>query len=145
MDPQKFGDSYDFVKSVPRQLFLPARCLKSNVTKLQSYKVSWRIQSRNWRAGRRRRKDSLQRIGEPDLCVRHAAIRLIDTLVGTYNGHYVNPHARAHIEILDELSLHERLRWMDSNGKPHNFDGLLDARLDATVDSARRSTNWSPS
>ena len=23
MDPQKFGDSYDFVKSVPRQLFLP--------------------------------------------------------------------------------------------------------------------------
>ena len=24
MDPQKFGDSYDFVKSAPRQLFLPA-------------------------------------------------------------------------------------------------------------------------
>ena len=23
MDPQKFGDSYDFVKSAPRQLFLP--------------------------------------------------------------------------------------------------------------------------
>ena len=23
MDPQKFGDSYDFVKSVPRQLFSP--------------------------------------------------------------------------------------------------------------------------
>ena len=23
MDSQKFGDSYDFVKSVPRQLFLP--------------------------------------------------------------------------------------------------------------------------
>ena len=23
MDPQKFGDSYDLVKSVPRQLFLP--------------------------------------------------------------------------------------------------------------------------
>ena len=90
MDPQKFGDSYDFVKSVPRQLFLPARCLKSNVTKLQSYKVSWRIQSRNWRAGRRRRKDSLQRIGEPDLCVRHAAIRLIDTLVDSHKDHYVN-------------------------------------------------------
>ena len=49
MDPQKFGDSYDFVKSVPRQSFLPARCLKSNVTKLQSYKVSWRIQPRNWK------------------------------------------------------------------------------------------------
>ena len=27
MDSQKFGDSYDFVKSVPRQLFLPAHCL----------------------------------------------------------------------------------------------------------------------
>ena len=27
MDPQKFGDSYDFVKSVPRQLFLQACCL----------------------------------------------------------------------------------------------------------------------
>ena len=24
MDPQKFGDSYDFVKSAPRQLVLPA-------------------------------------------------------------------------------------------------------------------------
>ena len=24
MDPQKFGDSYDLVKSVPRQLVLPA-------------------------------------------------------------------------------------------------------------------------
>ena len=23
MDPQQFGDSYDFVKSVPRQLLLP--------------------------------------------------------------------------------------------------------------------------
>ena len=51
----------------------------------------------------------------------------------------MNLHARAHIEILDKLSLHERLRWMDRNGKPHNFDGLLDAWLDATVDSARRS------
>ena len=40
MDPQKFGDSYDFVKSVPRQLFLPAHCLKSNVTGLPSHKVS---------------------------------------------------------------------------------------------------------
>ena len=27
MDPQKFGDSYDFVKSAPRQLVLPAHCL----------------------------------------------------------------------------------------------------------------------
>ena len=41
-----------------------------------------------------------------------------------------SPH-RAHLEILSELSLPERLRWMDSHGKTHNFDGLLDAWLDA--------------
>ena len=37
-------------------------------------------------------EDPPQRIGEPDLCVWHAAIRLIDTLVGSHKGHYVNPH-----------------------------------------------------
>ena len=78
--------------------------------------------------------------------MRRASVRLLLIPAAVHTRvNYVNPHARAHIEILDELSLHERLRWMDSNGKPHNFDGLLDARLDATVDSARRSTNWSPS
>ena len=41
-----------------------------------------------------------------------------------------NPH-RAHLDILGELSLPERLRWMDAHGKPRNFDGLLDAWLDA--------------
>ena len=41
-----------------------------------------------------------------------------------------SPH-RAHLDILAELSLPERLRWMDSHGKTHNFDGLLDAWLDA--------------
>ena len=41
-----------------------------------------------------------------------------------------SPH-RAHLDILSELSLPERLRWMDSHGKTHNFDGLLDAWLDA--------------
>ena len=41
-----------------------------------------------------------------------------------------NPH-RAHLDILAELSLPERLRWLDSHGKPRNFDGLLDAWLDA--------------
>ena len=40
------------------------------------------------------------------------------------------PH-RAHLDILAELSLLERLHWMDSYGKTHNFDGLLDAWLDA--------------
>ena len=41
-----------------------------------------------------------------------------------------SPH-RAHLDILSELALPERLRWMDSHGKTHNFDGLLDAWLDA--------------
>ena len=41
-----------------------------------------------------------------------------------------NPHA-AHIRILAELSLSERRRWMDARAKPQNFDGLLDAWLDA--------------
>ena len=41
-----------------------------------------------------------------------------------------SPH-RAHLDILSELSLPERLRWMDSHVKTHNFDGLLDAWLDA--------------
>ena len=40
------------------------------------------------------------------------------------------PH-RAHLDILAELSLSERWRWMDSRGKSRNFDGLLDAWLDA--------------
>ena len=40
------------------------------------------------------------------------------------------PH-RAHLDILAELSLEDRLRWMDSHGRPHNFDGLLAAWLDA--------------
>ena len=41
-----------------------------------------------------------------------------------------NPH-RAHLDILHDLSLAERLRWMNANGKPRNFDGLLAAWLDA--------------
>ena len=40
------------------------------------------------------------------------------------------PH-RAHLDILADLSLRQRLLWIDSHGKPHNFDGLLDAWLDA--------------
>ena len=40
------------------------------------------------------------------------------------------PH-RAHLDILEELSLPARLKWMDKHGKPHNFDGLLDAWLAA--------------
>ena len=41
-----------------------------------------------------------------------------------------NPH-RAHLDILAELSLDERLAWMETHGKPVNFDGLLAAWLDA--------------
>ena len=41
-----------------------------------------------------------------------------------------NPH-RAHLDILQDLSLEKRLGWMNANGKPRNFDGLLAAWLDA--------------
>ena len=39
----------------------------------------------------RRRKDSLQRIGEPDLSIfTSGVLRLIDTHSGSHNIHYVN-------------------------------------------------------
>ena len=41
-----------------------------------------------------------------------------------------NPH-RAHLDILAELSLDKRLRWMKSRGEKTNFDGLLAAWLAA--------------
>ena len=41
-----------------------------------------------------------------------------------------DPH-RAHLDILAELSLGERLAWMEQNHKQRNFDGLLAAWLDA--------------
>ena len=40
------------------------------------------------------------------------------------------PH-RAHLDILAELSLPERLDWINSHGQSQNFDGLLAAWLDA--------------
>ncbi len=39
-----------------------------------------------------------------------------------------NPH-RAHLDVLQELSLPKRLKWADDHNKPHNFDGLLAAWL----------------
>ena len=48
-------------------------------------------------------------------------IREIDT---------TKPH-RAHLDILEELSLTKRLQWMDLERKQSNFDGLLAAWLDA--------------
>ena len=44
--------------------------------------------------------------------------------------HPIQPH-RAHLDILSELSLADRMRWMEAYNKPHNFDGLLAAWLDA--------------
>ncbi len=41
-----------------------------------------------------------------------------------------NPH-RAHLDILEELSLGERLAWMKQHGQQQNFDGLLAAWLAA--------------
>ena len=41
-----------------------------------------------------------------------------------------SPH-RAHLDILAELSLGERLAWTEQNHKQRNFDGLLAAWLDA--------------
>ena len=41
-----------------------------------------------------------------------------------------DPH-RAHLDILADLTLPVRLHWIDARGKPHNFDGLLDAWLAA--------------
>ena len=41
-----------------------------------------------------------------------------------------DPH-RAHLNILAELSLADRLSWMEQHGQPRNFDGLLAAWLDA--------------
>ena len=40
------------------------------------------------------------------------------------------PH-RAHLDILDDLSLDKRIQWISAKGKGQNFDGLLAAWLDA--------------
>ena len=46
-------------------------------------------------AGHRRRKDSLKRIGEPDLGIHHSGVlRLIDTRRASHKGHYVNRSVR---------------------------------------------------
>ena len=39
-----------------------------------------------------------------------------------------NPH-RAHLDVLQALSLPKRLKWADDHNKPRNFDGLLAAWL----------------
>ena len=42
----------------------------------------------------------------------------------------VQPH-RAHLDILADLALPQRRRWLESHGHSPNFDGLLSAWLDA--------------
>ena len=51
-----------------------------------------------------------------------------------------NPH-RAHLDILKKLALPERLSWMDTHRKLHNFDGLLVAWLDA-LDTEELNRNF---
>ena len=41
-----------------------------------------------------------------------------------------NPH-RAHLDILADLSIAQRIQWMDARNRSHNFDGLLAAYLAA--------------
>ncbi len=43
----------------------------------------------------------------------------------------IDPDHRAHLDILAELSIDQRIRWMDARNLRHNFDGLLTAWLDA--------------
>ena len=40
-------------------------------------------------------------------------------------------YMRSDAEILEDLALSNRLEWMKAEGKPNNFDGLLDAWLNA--------------
>lgn len=60
----------------------------------------------------------------------------------------LNAPYRAHLDILSELSLETCLKWMDTEGKPKNFDGLLAAWL-AKLDTEelnkqfyRKLFNW---
>ena len=46
-----------------------------------------------------------------------------------------DPH-RAHLDILADLALDEHLGWMSKHDKAHNFDGLLDAWLEAQIGRA---------
>ena len=43
----------------------------------------------------------------------------------------IDPDHRAHLDILAELSINQRIQWMDARNLRHNFDGLLTAWLNA--------------
>jgi len=48
---------------------------------------------------------------------------------------------RAHLDIVEKLALPERLAWMDNHHKSPDFDGLLDAWLDA-LDTEELNRNF---
>ena len=107
------GDDYsrgryaEFTREINKRLFAPSVIL----FRTASNRVTFAFPHR-----RPNRRDP-----ERDVLGRVSLIREIDP---------ARPH-RAHLDILAELSLPERLRWMEAHGKPHNFDGLLDAWLNA--------------
>ena len=110
------GDNYsrgryaEFTREVNKRLFAPSVIL----FRTASNRVTFAFPHR-----RPNRRDPGR-----DVLGRVSLIREIDP---------VRPH-RAHLDILAELSLPERLRWMEAHGKLHNFDGLLDAWLN-TLDT----------
>ncbi len=110
------GDNYsrsryaEFTREINKRLFAPSVIL----FRTASNRVTLAFPHR-----RPNRRDP-----ERDVLGRVSLIREIDP---------VRPH-RAHLDILAELSLPERLRWMEAHGKPPNFDGLLDAWLN-TLDT----------
>ena len=107
------GDNYsrgryaEFTREINKRLFAPSVIL----FRTASNRVTFAFPHR-----RPNRRDPGR-----DVLGRVSLIREIDA---------VHPH-RAHLDILAELSRPERLRWMETHGKPHNFDGLLDAWLNA--------------
>ena len=107
------GDNYargryaEFTREVNKRLFAPSVILFRTATNRVTFAFPHRRPN--------------QHDPERDVLGRVSLIREIDP---------VRPH-RAHLDILAELSLPQRLRWMEVHGKLHNFDGLLDAWLSA--------------
>ena len=83
------------LRAVPRQLYLPRiasnKCCRHSVAQgLLAYPAT-----KCEELGRRRRKDPLQRIDEPDLGIHPSGVlRLIDTRCDSPNSHYVNHSVR---------------------------------------------------
>ncbi len=101
------GDYAKFTREINKRLNQPTVVLFKTADKLLTLAF---VHRRPHKRDRRRKV-----LGSVSL------IREIDT---------TNPH-RAHLDILAKLALPERLKWMNAHHKPSNFDGLLDAWLDA--------------